>query len=204
MACGCPIAMRIRPCAGASIVREGKRANYGAAPLPAATEPPFRRRLHSCQVTHRRDLMRDWGWIELRCASPRKSPRAGRSPPWQWVFPATRTYHDAPTDQRRGHHLHESVRQRSVKLAAVRAGLSKRATYHTVRYSLATHLLESGHDIRTVQELLGHWDVSTRMIYTHLLRQGPSAIRSPADMLPPPLAGDASQPNATSPPPDRH
>jgi len=99
------------------------------------------------------------------------------------VFPATRVYVDRLTDQHRRHHLHESVLQRAVKTAALRAGIPKRVSCHTFRHSFATHLLEANYDIRTVQELLGHNDVSTTQIYTHVLNRGPGAVRSPADRI---------------------
>lgn len=112
----------------------------------------------------------------------RKYPNADRSWPWWYVFPATRTFTDAGGVRRR-HHLHESVAQRAVKRAAMDAGVTRRVVSHSFRHSFATHLLESGADIRTVQELLGHTDVRTTMIYTHVLNRGGLGVLSPADAL---------------------
>ena len=132
---------------------------------------------------HEDDLRHGAGWVELPGALGRKYPNAGRDWAWQWIFPATRTYVEPATKQRRRHHLHESVLQRAVKFAVVRAGITKPASCHTFRHSFATHLLEDGYDIRTVQELLGHRDLRTTMIYTHVLNRGGRGVLSPVDRL---------------------
>ena len=126
------------------------------------------------------DLASGWGETWLPDAIARKLPNAARDPRWHWVFPASRRWRDQ--DGREGrHHLHETVVQRAVREAARASGMDKRVTCHTFRHSFATHLLERGHDIRTVQELFGHRDVSTTMIYTHVLRHGARGVRSPLD-----------------------
>ena len=164
-------------------VRQGKGGKDRSTMLPAAVRSELNGQLASASEQHQRDLAAGAGWVELPGALAAKLPGQGREWPWQWVFPATRGYAHRESGNRRRHHLHETVVQQAVRRAVKAVGLTKRATCHTFRHSFATHLLEDGHDIRTVQELLGHKDVRTTMIYTHVLNRGPSGVLSPADRL---------------------
>ncbi|MDX1776929.1 MAG: integron integrase [Desulfobulbales bacterium] len=168
---------------GEVTVRDGKGAKDRLSILPESLVPDLRQQIERVRIMHQQDLISGFGSVFMPHGLERKFQKAHKELGWQFLFPAKKVAFDPRTGMRRRHHLHASMLQRAVKEAAKQAGIVKRVTPHTLRHSFATHLLMDGSDIRTVQELLGHKDVSTTMIYTHVLRlKGIRPVRSPLDV----------------------
>ena len=164
-------------------VRAGKGDKDRRTMLPESLKKPLERHLRAVKRVHEKDLADGRGRVLMPDALDRKYPNAPTDWRWQWVFPQANRWRNAQTGEQGRHHIDEALLQRAVRDAVARAGLTKRASCHTFRHSFATHLLEAGYDIRTVQELLGHSDVKTTMIYTHVLDRGTAGVRSPVDGL---------------------
>ncbi|MCF7797240.1 MAG: integron integrase [Candidatus Marinimicrobia bacterium] len=165
------------------LIRDGKGGKDRRTMLPVVVKQPLQEHLTHVKAIHAKDLAAGWGHVELPDALDRKYPNAPKEWRWQWVFPQDNRWRDDKTGKEGRHHVHETIIQRAVARAVQKAQLTKRATCHTFRHSFATHLLEDGYDIRTIQELLGHKDVKTTMIYTHVLNRGGAGVKSPLDTL---------------------
>ncbi|MEZ4599011.1 MAG: integron integrase [Syntrophotaleaceae bacterium] len=168
---------------GEIVVRDGKGGKDRRTMFPKALIGPMKEHLARVKLLHEKDLTEEWGKVQLPDALARKFPNAPYQWRWQWVFPQENRWKNTRTGEEGRHHIHETLLQRAIKEAVSKAGIVKRIGCHTFRHSFATHLLEDGYDIRTIQELLGHKDVSTTMIYTHVLNKGGQGVRSPIDAL---------------------
>ncbi len=166
---------------GELLIRHGKGGRDRRTMLPKSLVPQLQDHLVHVRQQHINDLAGGYGSVYLPSALERKYPNANRQWHWQFVFPSARRSYVESCDEWRRHHLHESAIQKAVKLAVRKSGINKKIGPHTFRHCFATHLLEDGYDIRTVQELLGHKDVRTTMIYTHVLNKGGKGVRSPLD-----------------------
>lgn len=196
---------------GELTVRSGKGAKDRTTMLPESVYVPMREHLTVVKRIHKQDLADGWGRVVVPDALAYKYPSAPGEWRWQWAFPQERRWRDPKTGAQGRHHVHESIVQRTMRHAVQSSGITKHAGCHTLRHSFATHLLEAGYDIRTIQELLGHKDVSTTMIYTHVLNKGGRGVRSPLDAVgapgfappPAPSVGLHSPHNPSATPDDR-